>query len=51
MARMIPENPIEFPDLYPKQKEFVRSNKTFVCYGGARGGGIVTGKQIGRAHV
>lgn len=39
MARLIPENPIEFPNLYPKQKEFVRSNKTFVCYGGARGGG------------
>lgn len=35
MARLIPENPIEFPDLYQKQKQFVRSNKTFVCYGGA----------------
>lgn len=35
MARLIPENPIEFPDLYPKQKQFIRSNKTFVCYGGA----------------
>lgn len=35
MARLIPENPIKFPDLYPKQKQFVRSNKTFVCYGGA----------------
>ena len=35
MARLIPENPIEFPNLYPKQKEFVRSNKVYVCYGGA----------------
>ena len=35
MARLIPENPIEFPNLYHKQKQFVRSNKTYVCYGGA----------------
>ena len=35
MARLIPENPIELPNLYPKQKEFVRSNKVYVCYGGA----------------
>ena len=35
MGRLIPENPIEFPNLYPKQKEFVRSNKVYVCYGGA----------------
>ena len=35
MARLIPENPIEFPNLYLKQKEFVRSNKVYVCYGGA----------------
>ena len=35
MARLIPENPIEFPNLYRKQKEFVRSNKVYVCYGGA----------------
>ena len=27
MARLIPENPIEFPNLYPKQKEFVRKEK------------------------
>ena len=35
MARLIPENPIEFPNLYPKQKQFVRSNKEYTCYGGA----------------
>ena len=39
MARRIPENPIELIELYPKQKQFIRSNKEYVCYGGARGGG------------
>lgn len=37
--RKLPEAPIELIDLYPKQKQFIRSNKTFVAYGGARGGG------------
>ena len=35
MARRIPENPIELIELYPKQKQFVRSNKEYTCYGGA----------------
>lgn len=39
MARRIPENPIELIELYPKQKQFVRSSKEYTCYGGARGGG------------
>ena len=34
MARLIPENPIEFPNLYPKQKQFVISNNMYTCYGG-----------------
>ena len=35
MARLIPENPIEFPNLKKKKKQFVRSNTMYTCYGGA----------------
>ena len=36
---------------YPKQELFLSSEVDELCFGGARGGSIVTGKQIGRAHV
>lgn len=45
MPRRIPDNPIDLIPLYPKQKQFVRSNTMFTTYGGARGGGKSRGVQ------